>query len=138
MIIMYIETKLFNMTKIAYQNAYAPYSNFKVGASILLQNKEILIGSNIENSSYGLTMCAERNVIFNAYSKGFRKNDIVKIVIISDNDYTIPCGACLQVMSELLLESTEIILLAKHKELVHKKYTIKQFLPYGFKIQTSK
>ncbi|MFR5892735.1 MAG: cytidine deaminase family protein [Bacilli bacterium] len=74
----------------AYQNAYAKYSKFKVGALVILKNGDFLLGSNIENASYGLSNCAERSALFATYSNGFQKDDIEELVLIgrSNNFYT--------------------------------------------------
>ena len=66
------------------ENAYVPYSNFRVGACVLCKNGQYYCGANIENASYGVTSCAERNALFAAYSAGQRKADIVALAIVSD------------------------------------------------------
>lgn len=115
----------------ARKNAYAPYSNFKVGAAIELKNGEYILGSNVENISYGLSCCAERNALFQCYNRGFKKSDIVRMAIVSDTLNPIsPCGACRQVMAELIDKDVEIILAnIKGKEI---KYLVKELLPYAF------
>lgn len=93
----------------ARKKAYAPYSNFQVGAAVLTKNNEVFLGCNIENASYGLTNCAERTAIFKAVSEG--EKEIKAIVIVGDTDGPIsPCGACRQVMAEFCDENTKIIL----------------------------
>lgn len=83
----------------ARENARAPFSNFKVGAALLTSAGEIFTGCNIENASYGLTMCAERVAIFKALSEGARA--FQKIVVAADTDeLTTPCGACRQIIWE--------------------------------------
>lgn len=83
----------------ARENAHAPFSNFKVGAALLTENSEIITGCNIENASYGLTMCAERVAIFKAISEG--KRDFTKICVAADTEnLTPPCGACRQIIWE--------------------------------------
>ena len=86
----------------AYENAYAPYSNFRVGAAVLLEGGEIFSGCNIENASYGLTNCAERTAIFSAVSElGSRRVKIRAIAVVNDRNVACsPCGACRQVISE--------------------------------------
>ncbi len=87
----------------ALTNAYAPYSNIKVGASVATDTGELFSASNVENASYGLTICAERAAIFAAVSKGHRK--IKTLAVITDGmDRPLPCGACLQVMSQFGVE----------------------------------
>lgn len=81
------------------EKAHAPFSNFKVGAAILTNSGEIFTGCNVENASYGLTMCAERVAIFKAISEG--ENEFEKIVVVADTDeLTPPCGACRQIIWE--------------------------------------
>lgn|GEM_PF-130628 len=91
---------LINSAIKAKEKAYCPYSKFRVGAAILTSDK-IFTGSNIENSSYGLTICAERVAIFKAVSEGYK--DFKEIAISSDTErFIYPCGACRQVLSEFV------------------------------------
>lgn len=83
----------------ARENAHAPFSKFKVGASLLTKNGEIFTGCNVENATYGLTVCAERVAIFKAISEG--TNEFEKIVVAADTEnLTPPCGACRQIIWE--------------------------------------
>lgn len=110
-------------------NAYAPYSNFKVGAAVLAENGKIYTGCNIENASYGATNCAERTAIFKAISEGNRK--ICAIAIVgADDEYTYPCGICRQVITEFANANTEIILGKKSLEYIVK--TLAEILPGAF------
>jgi cytidine deaminase len=114
----------------AMENAYAPYSNYHVGACVVTKDNKYFIGANIENASYGLTNCAERNAIFQAYSNGYRKNDIQAIAIVSDGKtLATPCGACRQVLVELLEKDTPIVL-SNHK--IEKITDIQELLPMSF------
>lgn len=114
----------------AMENAYAPYSNYHVGACVVTKDNKYFIGANIENASYSLTNCAERNAIFQAYSNGYRKNDIQAIAIVSDGKtLATPCGACRQVLVELLERDTPIIL-SNHK--IEKITDIHELLPMSF------
>lgn len=102
----------------ARENAYAPYSQFHVGACIQTRDGVYTLGANIENAAYGSTNCAERSAIFAAYSKGYRKDDIIALAIVTEAErITTPCGACRQVLSELLSPDTPIIL-SNRKEIV--------------------
>ena len=95
----------------ARENSYSPYSNFKVGAAVLCKDGNVFHGANIENSSYGLCMCAERNALYNAMNHGYRKDDFIAIALAADTDGPCsPCGACRQVMSELLPLNADIIM----------------------------
>ena len=114
-----------------YNNAYTPYSHFHVGASLLLNDGTLYGGCNIENASYGLSNCAERTVLFKLYSEGYTKNDIKALLIIGEtNDAISPCGACRQVMSELMNLNTLVVL----TNLNHKRryFSVKELLPYNF------
>ncbi|MFY9383357.1 cytidine deaminase [Acetomicrobium sp.] len=92
-------TELYALAKKVRENAYAPYSGFKVGAALFSESGKIYVGCNVENASYGLTICAERAAIYNAISKGERA--FKAIVICADETNPVPpCGACLQVMAE--------------------------------------
>jgi len=93
---------LLKLARDAQQNAYAPYSKFRVGAAVLLENGEIFTGCNVENASYGLTNCAERSAIFAAVSKlGGANVRIRAVAVVNDQDVPCsPCGACRQVIAE--------------------------------------
>ncbi|MBL93186.1 MAG: cytidine deaminase [Myxococcales bacterium] len=83
----------------AMQNAYAPYSRFQVGAALLTENGEILPGCNVENASYGLTLCAERTAVAAAVSQGHKKF-IGVVVVTNTSPPSSPCGVCRQVLHE--------------------------------------
>ena len=115
----------------ARENAYVPYSKFKVGAAILLKNGTIISGFNIENSSYGLCNCAERNALFRTYMEGFNKDDIDVLLVIADTLRAVsPCGACRQVMSELMNLDTKVILTNLHDDVI--ETTVDKLIPYSF------
>ncbi len=83
--------------------AYVKYSNFPVAAALLCDDGTIITGVNIENASYGLTNCAERTALFTAYTQGYRKDNLKEILITTSKDHLVsPCGACRQVLSELM------------------------------------
>lgn len=114
-----------------YNNAYAPYSKFQVGACALLKDGKMIYGSNIENASYGLCNCAERSTLFAAYSLGYRKDDIIAFMIIGKtNEPVSPCGACRQVMSELMNPDTPVYLGNINKKFI--EFKNKDLLPYCF------
>ena len=123
--------QLITEAKEAMKKAYTPYSKFNVGCALLLNDGSVVHGANIENASYGLSNCAERSALFAAFSKGYRKDDIIKMAIVGDTDSFIsPCGACRQVISELVNEETEIILTNMHD--VTKTLDKKELLPFSF------
>lgn len=122
-----------DLVKLAFEtkeNAYVPYSKFKVGAVLITKNN-IYYGSNIENSSYSLAMCAERTAIFKAVLDGNVKGDFLSITVNGNTNSPIcPCGACLQVMNEFFDKDTEVVLSNKDQEF--KIYNFSQLLPLGF------
>lgn len=82
--------------------AYAPYSNFKVGAALLTHDGKIYHGCNVENASFGLTNCAERTALFSALADGYKPGDFARIAVVGETQGPIsPCGACRQVIMEL-------------------------------------
>ena len=92
--------KLARLARQARKHSFSPYSHFRVGAALLTKSGRIYTGCNIENSSYGLTVCAERTALFKAVSEGERK--FIAIAVASDGgESTPPCGACLQVIMDL-------------------------------------
>lgn len=112
-------------------NAYVPYSCFKVGASLALQDGTILRAANIENASYGLSMCAERCVLYQAVNKGYKKDDILALCVIADTKKPVsPCGACRQVMAELMHQDADVILMNNKGDVL--KYKVRDLLPYPF------
>ncbi|MBR2801957.1 MAG: cytidine deaminase [Erysipelotrichaceae bacterium] len=114
----------------AMKNAYAPYSNYHVGAALLTKDGTVYKGANIENASYGATNCGERTAVFAAYANGVRQKDIEALAIVSDGEkLAAPCGICRQVLSELLLPDTPIIL-CNHRE--YKETNIQELLPMMF------
>ncbi len=114
----------------AMENAYAPYSNYHVGACISTKDGRYFYGANIENASFGATNCAERSAVFAAYSNGCRKDDIDGLAIVSDGPRVCaPCGICRQVLCELLNQDTPIYL-SNGKE--HVDTNIAELLPFQF------
>ena len=123
--------KLMEAAVKAMENAYVPYSKFKVGAALLLKNGEIITGCNIENASYGLCNCGERTAMFRAYALGYRKDDIVAMSVAGATDGPIsPCGACRQVMAELLNPKTPVYLTNVKGDV--KETSVEELLPYSF------
>ena len=91
---------LARLARQARRRAHAPYSHFKVGAALRVRSGEIVTGCNVENASYGLTLCAERVAVFKALSEGFRRFDAITVVADSKR-VTAPCGPCRQILWEM-------------------------------------
>ncbi|HEX7338866.1 MAG TPA: cytidine deaminase [Rhodanobacteraceae bacterium] len=122
---------LLDQARAARDHAYAPYSHFHVGAAVRSRDGRIFTGCNVENASYGLTSCAERNALAAAVAAGCKPGDLVEIAIIGDTDGPIsPCGACRQCMRELGGDALHITLANLHGDIHHT--TIEQLLPGAF------
>ena len=116
----------------AMNNAYAPYSEFKVGAAILTNDGRVFCGCNIENAAYPAGICAERTAIASAVSSGAK--EFKKIAIVGGKkgkitDYCPPCGICRQVLNEFCSEDFEILLFNGTEVNSH---LLKEILPFGF------
>lgn len=106
----------------AKQTSYSPYSTFRVGAAVLTTDGKIFSGCNVENASYGLAICAERNAVFQMVFAG--KRTIAAVAVASDEAaFITPCGACRQVISEFAARDTEIILITKNGTVKTAKFT---------------
>ncbi|MBP3507170.1 MAG: cytidine deaminase [Lachnospiraceae bacterium] len=126
------EQELIQHAQRGMEQAYAPYSNFRVGAALLAKSGNIYLGCNIENSSYGATNCAERTAIFKAVSEGEREFEAIAIVC-SNGTKAYPCGICLQVMSEFLPEGKVIL----EDESGIQTYKVSELLPSAFRLDIS-
>ncbi len=123
--------ELFLRARDAVKYSYSPYSKFKVGCAIELNDGSFICGTNIENVSYPLSMCAERVAIYKAYSDGYDMSSIKAMAIYADTiDYISPCGGCRQVMLELIPSKCKIYLL--NNKLESKEVTIDMLMPIGF------
>ncbi len=122
---------LIKLAREARENAYVPYSKFKVGAAILTKDGRVFKGANIENASYPLCMCAERNAIYHAMNNGLKKEDFVALAITGQTTGPIsPCGACRQVISELFPSDAPIYL--TNLTDAFKETTAAELLPFAF------
>ena len=130
------ELKLIQKAKEAAENAYAPYSEFTVGAALLCKNGRIYSGCNIENASYSPTNCAERTAFFKAVSEGERDFEAIAIVggkNLDFSDYCPPCGVCRQVMREFCAEDFRIILGRNDGEF--RSFILGELLPESFSLK---
>ena len=115
-------------------NAYAPFSDFHVGAALLTRDGKIYTGCNVESSSYSLTICAERNAVFKAYSEGERS---FKAIAIAGDlpGFCSPCGACRQVLSDLC-GNIDVVLINGSDEIA--EYKLADLLPMAFGMENLK
>ena len=121
--------ELYDAAVAARKNAYIPYSNFAVGAAVRCANGKIYGGCNVENASYGLCVCGERNAIFHAACAGER--EMIELCVVADTSGPVsPCGACRQVMREFGIQT---VILANMKG-DFKITTVEELLPYGFEL----
>ena len=116
----------------AAEHAYAPYSRFRVGAAVLT-DAAMHSGANVENASYGLSICAERNAIFQAVANGARRIDAICIYTPTSAAVT-PCGACLQVLREFAAEA--LIVCCTDDDAAERRYAVAELLPAAFQLKT--
>lgn len=126
-----MKEQLFELCKEGIKNAYVPYSGFPVGAAAILKDNKAFIGSNIENAAYGSGMCAERSCVNAVYSHGYRKEDIIGFGVMTNTKTPgSPCGACRQVLLELLDAETPIFMFNVEGESI--ETNIKELVPHPF------
>ena len=118
---------LIELANEARQHAYAPYSNYKVGAALRTKSGRVFTGVNVENAAYPTSICAERTAVFKAVSEGEREFEI--IAVVTDNGGS-PCGSCRQVLAEFGL-ATQVILADGQGKIV-KETTVSELLPDAF------
>ena len=130
-----MKEKLISLAKSAAKNSHSPYSGFRVGAALLCDDGSIYLGTNIENSSYSATVCAERTAFFKAVSEG--KRGFTAIAIAGGREEVgvelcPPCGICRQVMAEFCDPDKFQIILVKEKG--YEEYLLRDILPLAFKL----
>lgn len=128
----YDAAQLLQAARLAAQHAYAPYSHFPVGAVLLTAEGELIAGVNVENISYGLTICAERSAVARAVSQG--KNRFIAVAVWATqrpNGSVTPCGACRQVLAEFMA-SDALVIMADELTGSPKSLTMKSLLPEAF------
>ena len=112
-------------------NEYAPYSNFKVSAIVETKDHKYIPGVNVENASYGATICAERNAITTAVAMGYKKGDFKSIyIMVSGEKLSTPCFICRQVITEFFDKDSTIVLMDKEGRI--EEYTVMDLCPYPF------
>ena len=122
------DQKLYEMACAMLENSYCPYSGCQVGAALLCEDGSVVTGVNVENASYGATICAERSAVFAAVSQGKRK--FVKIAIAGSSWVAWPCGMCRQVLAEFASPGFEVI--AGENGKPFQKKTLGELLPMAF------
>ncbi len=122
--------ELLSQAHSAKENAYCRYSGFKVGAALLAKDGIVITGCNVENASYGLTICAERSAIFKAVSMGYRPGDFEAIAVASSSPDFSPCGACREVINEFG-DDMAVIFEFKGETVISQ---LKELLPFNFKL----
>ncbi len=125
---------LFEEAKKISKNAYAKYSGFPLGAALLGKSGRIYTGVNVENASFGLTICAERSAVFSAVSQGEKEFSALAVYVDSDLSFP-PCGACRQVLSEFCSPDMPILYGNNHKIV---STTLGELLPQSFSLETEK
>lgn len=123
------DRELYLAAKKAAENAYAPFSNFRVGAALLTQRGDVYLGVNVENSSYGATICAERAAVISAVTAGDR--EFAKIAIVANGHKVLPCGICRQFLYEFA-PNLKIITGSGEDEL--EIFELSELLPNGFRL----
>lgn len=123
--------ELIENAKEARSLSYSPYSHFAVGAAVILKDGRIFLGANIENASYPLCMCAERNAIYNAMMNGATSDDFMALAVVADTEYPCsPCGACRQVLSELFPHQAPIYMANLKGDV--QETNMDELLPFAF------
>lgn len=123
------KSQLMEESKIARENAYVPYSKFKVGAALLSKDGKVYHGCNIENAAYSMTNCAERTAVFKAVSEGVR--DFGSLAVVADTEGPVsPCGACRQVIAEFCPPTMPVYLINLKGDVL--ETTVAELLPGAF------
>lgn len=125
-----IREQLLAAAREARHRAYAPYSGYTVGAAVCDEDGRIFAGANVENASYGLSICAERVAIFRAASEGSRR---IRAMAVVTRDGGTPCGACRQVLSEFA-DDDAIVWCASEEKATVEEYRLSDLLPFAFRL----
>jgi cytidine deaminase len=121
-------TAMLNVARQAAHRAYCPYSKFRVGACLRTESGRLFAGCNVENASYGLTICAERSAVFQAIAAGEREFDSI-VIYTPTGSFTGPCGACRQVLAEFT-PNLDVVLANRSGQT--RQYRLKNLLPMQF------
>ena len=126
------DAKLIEMAVEAALHAHCPYSHFQVGVALLASDGKVFCGCNVENASYGLTICAERVAICSAVAAGQRHFDAIAIVATS---VATPCGACRQFLAEFVDSGFRVLIASLSAPDHYQVYTMEELLPHHFKLE---
>jgi cytidine deaminase len=129
-----VEQALVQAARAARAHAYAPYSGYAVGAAVLTDDGRVFAGCNVENASYGLSLCAERVAVFNAVASGARR--LVAAAVCTPDGGT-PCGACRQVLLEFTNAPDQFPVWVVSPDRVMARYTLAELIPHGFRLAPS-
>ena len=133
--IMKIDVEALKMAaRVAATHSYSPYSHYAVGAALLAEDGRVFTGCNVENASYGLTLCAERTAVFKAISVGCRGFSALVIAAGAPDNIGTPCGACRQVLAEFCLPTLPVVCVGLDGE-KSITFTLGELLPHGFSLQ---
>jgi cytidine deaminase len=126
-----MEKRIFDILKDNLKNSYSPYSDYPVSAAVVTHDSEVFTGVNIENASYGATVCAERTAIFKAVSAGKRKGDLEALyLMVGSGKVGTPCFMCRQVLSEFFTPDCPVVCFSTTGERV--EYKVSDLCPYPF------
>ncbi len=123
------DAKLIEMAVDAARKAHCPYSHFQVGAALLTKDGNVFCGCNVENVSYGLTICAERTAICSAIAAGYRDFDLIAIVATR---FATPCGACRQFLAEFVEPAFRVLVASLSPTDDHQVFSMQELLPHHF------
>ena len=128
--------ELINKAIEAKQYAYVPYSHFKVGAALLTTDGKVYTGCNVECSSYGMSLCAERTALVKAVSEGYKNFEKIAVVGGHEDElnYTTPCGACRQFLADFNQDMDIIMGYKENDEIKYKEMKLKELLPETFEL----
>ncbi len=130
-------TRLLDAAERAQRNAHAPYSHYRVGAAVLTDGGKIYAGCNVENASYGLTLCAERVAVGAALAAGARR--IRAVAVVADGpDAPYPCGACRQVLAEFAKADAPVIVARRGQMRQAEQFTLGELLPHAFRLKAQR
>jgi len=128
----HVRDALLAAARTARRHAYAPYSRYAVGAAVLGDNEEVYAGANVENASYGLTICAERSAVAAAVAAGVHR--LRAVAVVADGALPLPCGACRQVLVEFMQPDAVVWVAGADPRSRVKQFRLGDLLPEAFRL----